>query len=273
MGNAIVKGSMDELLDASKNGVPINLLRKSFDSEIIKGLKLVEGSMLARCSFANGGIYGSSFNGCTFVKCNFTGTDMYGLTFTNCAFNECSFSNAKFNMTKFDEKCIMNNCKFDGVMTADDTVIPGMDSNVVSEQVENIPALEELGFEFADGAYTLKADDGLTFISVCYDTEAECYREMIFANNEPIITIDLFDIEEYIKETMYRILKNGINSAFNKLPKSVFKEDENYDDIVSSLSTLVDKLMNNAGHKQIPDSRTDAYNATKSEPLYEPINK
>lgn len=66
------QGKVADFLAAQHDGSAINLLRKTFDGQFMKGIRTAAGSMIARCSFKDGGIYGSNFKRTTFVKCDFS---------------------------------------------------------------------------------------------------------------------------------------------------------------------------------------------------------
>lgn len=214
----IIKGNINDVIEASKNGLSINLLRKSFDKEIIKSLK-INDSMFARCTFINASIYASSFTDCIFVKCDFTGADIYGLSFSNCSFNECKFDNVTFNSTKFDEKCVLNKCTFDGVDLSDPMQIIGVDPKMFNVICENKPihTLLNIGFIFNDNEYYMESPDGICKVYISFDSESNYYRCIVFADNISIITNDITDINAYSEETLKAMIKNTIELAIRKI--------------------------------------------------------
>lgn len=138
-------GRIADFIAAQSDGSAINLLRKTFDGQFMKGIRTAAGSMIARCSFKDGGIYGSNFKRTTFVKCDFSGTQIYGTIFTKCDFNDCIFDNVEFSSTEFDKGCVFNNCTFNGTDISDIkkvSGIPEQPDKIIGEDFGEAPTTE-----------------------------------------------------------------------------------------------------------------------------------
>ena len=235
MNKEIKKGSLIELFNASENNIKINLLRKSFSGEIIKGLSLND-SLFARCDFSDASIYGSTFTNTDFIKCDFSNVDLYHICFTNCRFNECKFDNAKCDHIQFNEETTINQCSFKGINLADQNTIIGIDVkdlNVISEDNEPIKQLINIGYTYNpdENTYDLKSSNEFVFLTVVYDEEAEIYRNMIFVDNQSVLTTDLYNLLDYSEIELFRIISNAINFVIRKYDKN----DPNDATIINSL--------------------------------------
>jgi uncharacterized protein YjbI with pentapeptide repeats len=237
MNKNVKKGSLIELFEASKNNIKINLLRKSFSNEIIKGLDLSD-SLFARCDFSKASIYASTFKNTDFVKCDFSNSDLYHISFIDCRFNECKFDNSKCDHIMFIGDTILNQCSFIGINLNDQDAINGVDFsdlNIISENNKPIKQLIDIGYVYSqdDGSYNLKSSNDYIFLSVVYDPEIGIYRNMIFIDDQPMLTTDLDNLSEYSNIELFRILSNAIHFVIRKY----------YNDDQETNKVIVDSLL------------------------------